>query len=470
MVRLSNLGVLVMTVATLVACTEGSNTGGSSSSSSSSSSGQPDAGMMMAMPDVVDCPVATGSELWQPVAGTFTLPADRGRVLRCRQLGSFSASDVNTHPVLRGLRLTTGTGIHVYGIQYVTEAPVGTPRRTTAVVAVPSDLPPPWPLTVVNHGTTGMAPQCSVTADQENVNYMALPFVTRRHAILAPDYVGLGVDDGLIHPYMVGQSEGRAILDGLRALRRTSHQDIGGVNFEDGAFLIGHSQGGQTSLFAQQLWDSTVGFTLKGTIAWAPGLGSAAGMGPQLGNPNRPTDFLSAYVAMIFVGRAIYQGRTDLSAFLTPAAAQGILPLLETQCLDAVFQQVPQRWPTHADLFQPAFLQGAASCPTTGAACPGWEPYASDVYASRPGDFTSNAPVLVLQGLTDTTVTPESSACLHQRLLDNATPVQTCAYPGQDHGGVVTQSMLDALDWMTAVSSNQALPPCPQNLATVCPE
>src|SRR5699024_1681132 len=67
------------------------------------------------------------------------------------------------------------------------------------------------------------------------------------------------------HEFLVGQSEGRSVLDMVRAARHldgriSKHVDI-----------VGHSQGGQAALFAASLapkW--TPELKVRGTVAFAP--------------------------------------------------------------------------------------------------------------------------------------------------------------------------------------------------------
>ena len=62
------------------------------------------------------------------------------------------------------------------------------------------------------------------------------------YAVMRTDYQGLGTPG--VHPYLVGESEGRSVLDIIRAARDLD-SSIGK------RFLIaGHSQGGQAALFA----------------------------------------------------------------------------------------------------------------------------------------------------------------------------------------------------------------------------
>jgi len=83
-------------------------------------------------------------------------------------------------------------------------------------------------------------------------------------AISATGYPGLGTPCS--HPYLVGESEGRAVLDSIRAAHALPGSGIGIK-----ASLWGHSQGGQAVLFAAKLAKTYAPeFNIVGVVAAAP--------------------------------------------------------------------------------------------------------------------------------------------------------------------------------------------------------
>ena len=52
-----------------------------------------------------------------------------------------------------------------------------------------------------------------------------------------------------MHPYLVGESEGRSVLDAARA----AHGSDGATARRASVLVFGHSQGGQSALFAGEL-------------------------------------------------------------------------------------------------------------------------------------------------------------------------------------------------------------------------
>ena len=95
----------------------------------------------------------------------------------------------------------------------------------------------------------------------------------------ATDYPGLGTAG--THPYLVGVSEGRAVLDLVRAARHLPGESIGA------RFAVwGHSQGGQAALFAGELAASYAPeLALVGVGAVAPATDLAVLLDDDIASP-----------------------------------------------------------------------------------------------------------------------------------------------------------------------------------------
>jgi acetyl esterase/lipase len=87
----------------------------------------------------------------------------------------------------------------------------------------------------------------------------------RGWVIALTDYEGLGTPGP--HPYLVGESEGRAVLDSVLA----AHELDLGLELSDRYAVWGHSQGGHAALFAGQLAPEQLPeHELVGVVALAP--------------------------------------------------------------------------------------------------------------------------------------------------------------------------------------------------------
>lgn len=120
------------------------------------------------------------------------------------------------------------------------------PIPVSGMVFVP-DTPMPaggWPIVAWGHPTSGLMPKCAPSVARSGTDQVQglEALIARGYVVTATDYPGLGTVGP--HPYLVGESEGRAVLDSIRAAREL----IGGQS--PYAALWGHSQGGQAVLFA----------------------------------------------------------------------------------------------------------------------------------------------------------------------------------------------------------------------------
>ncbi len=116
------------------------------------------------------------------------------------------------------------------------------------------------------HGLIGIAQRCAPSIG--TTNFTLIPglsdVIARGYTVVAPDYPGLGSD--MVHPVLVGTSEGRSVLDAVRAHRAIPGAD-GGTRFA----VWGESQGGHAALWTGQLWrDYAPDLELVGIAAIVP--------------------------------------------------------------------------------------------------------------------------------------------------------------------------------------------------------
>ena len=112
-------------------------------------------------------------------------------------------------------------GAAAYRILYRSEGLNGEPIAVSGVVIVPDGSPPPGgrPIVAWAHPTTGVARACAPSLAR--VLFRSIQglrgMLAQGYAVAATDYPGLGTPGP--HPYLVGVSEGRAVLDSVRAAR-----------------------------------------------------------------------------------------------------------------------------------------------------------------------------------------------------------------------------------------------------------
>ena len=122
----------------------------------------------------------------------------------------------------------------------------GEPIFVSGVVVVPQGEPPSGgrPIVAWAHPTSGITPRCApslaIFLFQQIQGLRS--FVERGYVVAATDYPGLGTPGP--HPYLVGDSEARAVIDAVRVAGNLPGAG-GGKRFT----VWGHSQGGQAALF-----------------------------------------------------------------------------------------------------------------------------------------------------------------------------------------------------------------------------
>ena len=317
-------------------------------------------------------------------------------------------------------------GARGWKILYVSTDEHDEPVAVSGLVIAPADpAAGPHPVLAWAHGTTGIARACAPSATDDPLQ--GIPDMTgpldRGWVITLTDYPGLGTPSP--HPYLVGQSEGRAVLDSVRA----AHNLDTGVDLDDRYAIWGHSQGGHAALFAGQLADDYLpDHPLVGVAALSPATrlqqNLAAVEGTQAGSilTILAVEAWSAYYPDIPDGTLTGRARR-------PAA------LIAGACLNQ-----PSRFRiVIAGLTLPDTI--VAIDPTTD---PTWTARL-DENAPDPTDIT--APVFVAQGLADGIISPAVTEAWVADRCAAGSPTTWQLYPDVNHSAVVGPGGADALSW-----------------------
>lgn len=137
-------------------------------------------------------------------------------------------------------------------ILYVTSHADGTPALASAVLAYPNGPAEAdgRPVLAWQHGTTGVARSCGPSVGADALTEYAVPGISRAiergWVVVATDYPGQGTAGR--YPYLIGEGEGRATLDAVRAARSLAE-----THASARTWIWGHSQGGHASLWAGEL-------------------------------------------------------------------------------------------------------------------------------------------------------------------------------------------------------------------------
>jgi fermentation-respiration switch protein FrsA (DUF1100 family) len=276
-----------------------------------------------------------------------------------------------------------------------------------------------WPVVSWAHGTSGLGDQCApsrnpgegaIHAYHVYIEPLLDRWLKAGFAVVRTDYEGLGTKGA--HPYLIGGSEGRGVLDIVRAAR-SAHPGLLSTRFAIG----GHSQGGHASMFATALapkW--TPELRLRGTATMAP-FSQGDEIFSGLTASDQPSR-LTGYVATFARGLDAAYPQLGIPSLLSVRGAE-LYPQTLSSCIDEItsndseFAQIAAR-----DLFR----EGADLGPATRT-----------VAANDPTDLRVTTPLLVEQGTADTTVFPAFTEAMVAGLRKRGAKVTFKLHENIDH-------------------------------------
>ena len=303
------------------------------------------------------------------------------------------------------------------------------PIAVSGVVVVPLAKAPDEgrPIVAWAHPTTGVVPRCapsralSVFQQMQGLREM----VEKGYVVAATDYPGLGTKGP--HPYLVGVSEARAVLDAVRTARELPGAG-GGRRFA----VWGHSQGGQASLYTGILAKSYApDLELVGVAAAAPATELATLMTDDL-NSNGGRNL----TAMTLWSWARVFG-APMDRVLQPAAIP-VVDLLAEECIESIFDFVLRQ-------------RTARSLVKTFLSVPNpvdLEPWRSLAAGNTPGVLPSEIPVFLSQGTDDNLVRSDVTRDYMGQLCRAGASVSMVMLPGVNHGFIGRDSAGAAVKWM----------------------
>jgi pimeloyl-ACP methyl ester carboxylesterase len=309
-------------------------------------------------------------------------------------------------------------------IAYVTTDVRGASITATGLVLTPKKKKKNKTV-VWGHGTTGLADKCAPSDHQEvfwpEARAALAQLLKRGWTVTAPDYPGLGTPAA--HPYLVGGSAGRSMIDSVRAARNLDS----GLSVQ--YVLDGHSQGGQGALFGGELAPSYDGpLVLRGVAAVAPA-SNVDLLAPEI--PGTPAQ---GYLVMALYGlHAVEPGFNPQSVLAGPAKQR--LPVLQSGCLYKILD-------AYDSLTKTELLVGGALPQSV-----------IDKLAlyDNPAQSASSAPILVVQGTADEAVPYTVTAqVLIPQLNAYDQPVQYVEIAGASHDGAVFDSVETVASWIAA--------------------
>jgi pimeloyl-ACP methyl ester carboxylesterase len=299
-------------------------------------------------------------------------------------------------------------------IQYVSTASNGQKIIVSGAIITPKDQPNQPKTVAWAHGTTGLDDHCAPSSNidvfwPEAVDAVS-SYIQQGWTVAATDYPGLGTPDA--HPYLVGESEARAVIDSVRAARNLDSK------LTNKWVVSGHSQGGQAALFAGEIADTYGnGLNLRGVNAIAP-VSNADLLAQAI--PGTPGQ---GYLVMVLFGIAAIGASVNPDELLAQPA-KDLLPILQSGCHDEILA---------------AFAPLTAQELLIGGQLPQSVVDKIAHYAS-PAQQASTAPVLLVQGTADESVPAEITGLLHLQVCSYEVPAYLHLVEGANHSSSVSES------------------------------
>jgi acetyl esterase/lipase len=330
-------------------------------------------------------------------------------------------------------------GATAHRVLYRSTGMKGEPIFVSGVIIVPQGDPPPGgrPIVAWAHPTTGITPPCapSLAIFMFQQIQGLRSFVERGYVVAATDYPGLGTPE--THPYLVGDSEARAVLDSVR-VAGTMPGAGGGTRFT----VWGHSQGGQASLFTGMTAATYAPeLTLLGVAAAAPATDLTTLMNDDINSVGGKNITAMTLWSWHRVYDASLSQMVDTQAMPT-------IDRLSRECIEGPFDLI-ERQRTEAPL-QQHFLKVAKPSDV--------EPWSSLLKTNSTGLLPTNIPVFLAQGTIDQIIRPEVTQSYMKQLCQAGNKVKLVMLPDIGHGRAAQASTMDVVRWISDRFAGDATP------------
>jgi acetyl esterase/lipase len=320
-------------------------------------------------------------------------------------------------------------GASAYRVLYRSTSFAGKPIAVSGVIVVPPGEAPASgrPIVAWAHPTSGIVPRCApslaIFIFQQIQGLRS--FVREGYIVAATDYPGLGTPGP--HPYLVGVSEARAVIDSVRAAR-TMQGAGGGARF----VVWGHSQGGQAALFTGLIAHHYAPeLQLLGVAAAAPATELAALMDDDLDSPAGK----NITAMTLWSWTRVYDA--PLNKIVAPEAMP-VVDRLAKACIESIYDiWVRQRISRG---FDSGFLLTQHPAQV--------EPWRGLLDSNTPGALPPAIPVFLAQGLKDEVIRPQVTQNYMERLCHAGDKVRMFLMPDIGHGRAGQSATLEVLSWI----------------------
>jgi acetyl esterase/lipase len=330
-------------------------------------------------------------------------------------------------------------GATTYRVLYRSTGLDNKPILASGIVIVPPGDPPPGgrPIVAWAHPTSGVVPRCAPSLAIflfEQIQGLR-SFLRDGYVVAATDYPGLGTEGP--HPYLVGLSEARAVIDSVRVAAQLPGAG-GGRKF----VVWGHSQGGHAALFTGLIVKSYAPeLDLLGVAAAAPATDLVTLMNEDIDSVGGK----NITAMTLWSWQRVFDANMD--KLVDPRAIPAI-DQLATECIEGPFD-LKNRQRTEQPLEQ-YFLTTKHPSDI--------EPWHTLLAQNSPGPLPPEIPVFLAQGTDDVIIRPKVTQDYAARLCAAGSKVRFLSMPNIGHGRAAQASTEAMLDWTSGRFAGKTVP------------
>ncbi|MGB5810703.1 MAG: lipase family protein [Polyangiales bacterium] len=331
-------------------------------------------------------------------------------------------------------------GTRAWRVLYVSTALDGSPIAVSGMVAAPGRTAADAPYDVVTwaHGLTGVVDRCAASRGFRFGNdfHEVVPALLQAgYVAVGTDYEGLGTPG--VHPYLVGVSEGRGVLDIVKAA-----QELLDLPVSDRFAVWGLSQGGHAALFAGEIAPSYApDLELVGVVSAAPG---------------------SEFPAIIEFGQVVpairsvlWQLAVSFEAVYPELAMEDIFDSDTVDTIDRLLDEEA----CIVEFESAGLASEKATFAVSPLDIPAWE---ARITENSPGQVPTDAPILLLQSRADQSVPIQLTDVFFSRLCGIGAEVEYRVFDGLTHNDTTRMNIPLMLSWTEArFASEPAIRTCP---------
>ena len=334
--------------------------------------------------------------------------------------------------LIRSSIVSTTNDFTAFIVLYASRSVSDEPIAVSGMVWVPNAPTAGNPLVSYAHGTTGIADECAPSKSNGSgeTGVIANILVSNGYIFAATDYEGLGTAG--VHPYVVGVSEARSMLDIIRAARQLTESSGKSV-------VWGHSQGGGAALMASEVAPKYApDAQVVGAIGGAPVVEL-----DKLSGVFTTTDSFG-FMFMVAAGFHAAYPDIDLSKVMTQKGLD-MVALAESTCTEVITKARGTDVKTY-------LLSDTLNT----------EPLLTHLAENTPGNTPTNVPIFVYHGENDELIPAATSLQYLQRACaTGGYNIQRKTYPGASHVDVLFSASADIQQWIADRFSATAPTPTP---------